>query len=193
MKRIIVLITVLTFVLPCTLWATSLWSKSNKRGLYVDNKARLVGDIVTILVVETTNATNKASTKLSKDSSISGGVGTGYLAENLGWGSDAKDSFKGDGETSRENKLNGKITAQVMSVLPNQNMVVEGSRMVKINKEKQKMVITGVIRPQDVRADNTVLSTYVADAQIEYQGKGILSEKANPGIFTRLLGWLYIF
>ncbi len=192
MKKIILFIC-LILIFNLNAEAVSVWQNSNQKGLFSDNKAAAVNDIVTIIIVESTNAVNKASTKLSKDSSVSGSVGTGYLEANLGWGSGSKDSFKGNGETTRENTLSGKITAQVQTVLPNGNLIIKGSRMVMLNKEKQRMVITGVIRPRDIMSDNSVLSTFVADAQIEYEGKGVVSEKANPGMFTRLLGWLYIF
>ncbi len=78
-------------------------------------------------------------------------------------------------------------------VLSNGNLTIKGTKVIKINDEDQNLVITGVIRPEDISADNTVISMNVADAIIQYEGKGPIGEKTSPGILTRILDWLGIF
>ncbi len=93
----------------------------------------------------------------------------------------------------RSGGLTAKISARVEKVLTNGTLSIKGTKVIQINDEKQNLVIKGVIRPEDISSDNTILSTYVAEAQIEYEGNGPVGEKTSPGIITRILDWLGIF
>ena len=89
--------------------------------------------------------------------------------------------------------MTGQIAARVVKVLDNGNMVVEGRRSVVVNNETQVITLSGVIRPEDVTSNNTILSSQVADAEIQMEGRGVLAEAQSPGILFRFLDWLNLF
>ncbi len=167
--------------------------------MFADQKARTVGDIVTIKIAESSEATNKASTATDRSSSLSASVDAFFNAEKRfpadqpffnpfakvagGMESD----FQGNGTTKRSGDLNAYITALVTQVLPNGNLVVTGSREVLINNENQIIQLTGVVRPRDINADNQVLSTYIADARISYSGSGVVNDRQKPGWLTSIV------
>jgi flagellar L-ring protein precursor FlgH len=101
------------------------------------------------------------------------------------------DSFSSDGTTTRGGSLTANVTTRVVEVYPNETMRIEGRQKIMINGEEQEIVITGLIRVRDVAPDNTVLSTFVADAEIAFLGSGVVADKNNPGIITRLFNWLF--
>lgn len=176
----------------------SLWNPSVSYSLYADLKARNVGDNVTINIVEAASASKNATTKTSRNSDIDASW-SGVLAKMSGdWvGSEVKsayaNSFNGQGETTRKSSLNAFITVRVIQVLPNGNLVVQGSREVQVNNENQFINIQGVIRPEDISSANIVLSTFVADAKIELNGQGVVSDKQRVGWLTRILDWVWPF
>ncbi|MFT3709073.1 MAG: flagellar basal body L-ring protein FlgH [Archangium sp.] len=94
--------------------------------------------------------------------------------------------FQGDGRTARTEKLTATVPAVVKKVLPNGNLFIEGHRVVLVNNEEQHFYISGVVRPIDIAQDNSVRSSYVADAEIEFTGRGVLTDAQRPGFFTRL-------
>ncbi len=177
----------------------SLWREDAALiSMFTDQKARTVGDIVTIRITESSAATNKASTATDRSSSLSASVDAFFNAEKrfpadqpffnpfskVAGGLDSE--FQGAGTTKRSGDLNAYITALVTQVLPNGNLVVTGSREVLINNENQIIQLTGVVRPRDINADNQVLSTYVADARISYSGTGVVNDRQRPGWLTSL-------
>ena len=101
--------------------------------------------------------------------------------------------MRGSGRSTRKGDLTGTLTVRVAEVLPNGNLVINGERVIIVNDEKQIMQVTGIVRPDDVSSENTVLSTHVADAQIKYSGRGSMSEKAKLGLVSRLLSMLAVF
>ncbi|MCS6896884.1 MAG: flagellar basal body L-ring protein FlgH, partial [Nitrospira sp.] len=105
----------------------------------------------------------------------------------------ANSKFGGKGATSRAGTLTGTISAIVTEVLPNGDLRIEGRREVTVNNEKQLMTISGVVRRVDVDTKNTVLSSAIADAKIEYSGLGVLDDVQHPGWFVRILDWIYPF
>jgi flagellar L-ring protein precursor FlgH len=177
--------------------ADSLWtSEGRARSLYTDNKAHQVGDVLTIVVVETTTAASKADTKADSTDAISGGPGSGsdlfkFLTNLTEFKAETKSSTSGKGSTSRSGSLVARIAVVVKNILPNGSLVIEGSREVTINSEKQIMKLTGTIRPEDIGTDNTVLSSNVADAKIEYCGKGPVGRKQRGGLLTRIFDLLF--
>lgn len=188
--------------------AGSLWAgETSRSSLFADTRARGVGDIVTIRVSENSKGTKSASTDTSRKSATATGI-TDFFGAPLDFGldklygskgfsptvaADSSSSFKGDGNTSRSSLLEADITARVIEVLPNGNLSIEGRREIIVNNEEQIMVLGGVIRPEDISSSNTVLSTYIADARIEYTGEGILADKQSPGWFTRILDKVWPF
>ena len=108
-------------------------------------------------------------------------------------GGSSVSTLKGEGDTSRGGKLQARLTARVVKVLDNGNLLIEGRRQLTLNAEDQFIVITGVIRSEDIMADNWVLSSNMADARIVYTGSGILADKQHPGWMTRVLDWGWPF
>ncbi len=173
---------------------------------YTDFRAKEVGDLVTIKIVETYQSSNTVKQQNSKTSSSSAGISAFMGFENKieGFFPNANPSnlFKGDlntstsgqGQVSRESKIVATLSARVVEVLPNGNLVIQGTRVIKRNKDLEYITLTGIIRPQDIASDNSVLSTQISDAYLEYSGKGPNTEATSgPGVFTRLLQILWPF
>lgn len=191
---VFLLLTMLTAVnLPLTqaVWAQSLYP-SDQPSMFEDRKAKRTGDLVTVIIVERASARQNASTATGKDSEVSVGPGMGVLADlipllRIGGG----DSFSADGSTTRGGSLTANVTTRVVEVYPNNTMRIEGRQKIMINGEEQEIVISGLIRSRDVAPDNTILSNFVADAEIAFLGSGVVASKNNPGIITRLFNWLF--
>ena len=186
----------------------SLWQEENGRAyLYEDLRAMRVGDILTVKIVENHKGSKSADTTAERESTIDhsmGGTGRGYLGipgvslsaggrQGLGIEASAKNKFGGKGATSRADTLTGTLSAMVMEVLPNGDLRIEGHREVTVNSERQRMVLSGHVRRVDVDTKNTVLSSAIANAKIEYSGLGVVDDVQRPGWFTRILDWIYPF
>jgi flagellar L-ring protein precursor FlgH len=172
--------------------AQSLYPVDQNSSMFADRKARRPGDLVTVIIVEQAQARQTAATSTGKDSEVSVGPGGGVLADlipllRLGGG----DSFSADGSTTRGGSLTAKITTRVVESYSNNTMRIEGRQKIVINGEEQEIVLTGLVRTEDVAPDNTVLSTFVADAEISFVGTGMVADKNKPGLLTRLLNWLF--
>ncbi len=163
--------------------------------LYSDHRAMKVDDILTILIDESAKAGSESGTKTSKENSLglesSGGTGALRRIPAFGLSGNNKVAYDGKGGTTREGKLVATITARVTKVLDNGNLVIEGSKVVVINDEKEIIKITGIVRPQDVRKDNIIYSSNIADAEITYAGKGVVNTARRPGLIARFLNWLF--
>lgn len=186
----------------------SLWQEENGRAyLYEDLRAMRVGDILTVRIDEKHKGSKSADTAAQRESTVQNslvGSGMGYLGipgvrvsdetrRGFGINASANSKFGGKGATSRTGTLTGTISAIVTEVLPNGDLRIEGRREVTVNNEKQLMTISGVVRRVDVDTKNTVLSSAIADAKIEYSGLGVLDDVQHPGWFVRILDWLYPF
>jgi flagellar L-ring protein precursor FlgH len=174
--------------------AESLWPASGD-SLYKDKKAFKIGDVLTVNIAESASASHRMDTQAKKSSSngISFGSQRSALSPFQDFGITGKEAFQGGGKSTRAGDLTGRITVRVIDVLPNGNLVINGNRIITVNDERQVMEITGIVRPEDVTAENSVMSTLVADAQIKYTGKGAVSEKAKLGLISRLLSMLFAF
>ena len=184
----------------------SIWQgESDKSMLFTDKKARYVNDIVTIIVSEIAAGGNKASANTSRNTSTAASIETLLGVENaiignnanmngtISLGGTSANSLKGAGDTSRNTSVIAKISARVTRVLDNGNLLIEGRRQVTVNADDQFILITGIIRPEDITAENTVASQYVADARILYTGDGIINDKMRPGWLTRVVDWVWPF
>ncbi len=184
----------------------SLWrNQSSMASLFSDPKARDVGDVVTISIVESSSATGKATTDTNRDSTVKAGVASflGYEKQLMNkfpnfssadmLEASLKNDFKGSGNTARSGTLTASITAKIVEVLPNGNYVIEGRRDVEVNHENQYIIISGIIRPEDISRDNVVLSTFISDARIAYSGRGVVDDYQQPGWFTRILNKVWPF
>ncbi len=184
----------------------SLFRPGMGASLVSDFRARRIGDVVTIKIVENLKGSKDVKTQRQRQSQFNIGL-SGLLGLDLkkgvssltGFdpsqvvGGTTNDKFNGNGQTSRNTSLVGTISARVVKVLPGGNLVIRGIRQLRINDETQYLVITGIARPQDIAPDNTILSTRLADARIEYTGGGVLSEAQKPGWLARILGVLSPF
>ncbi len=170
--------------------AASLW-QDGQDSIFSDTKASKVGDLVTIIIVERTQASQSTEVTTGKDASTELGPGLGILEfitlAKLG-GSAGRTV---GGKNQQGGSLSARMTSRVVEVLPNGNLVIEGTQSLIVNNETQEITVRGVIRPQDIEPDNTILSTYIADATISYQGSGILGAQDKPGILTRILNWIF--
>jgi len=164
------------------------------RSLFADQKANQVGDAVTIYIVETSSASNDARTKSTRGSGISlseSGQFDGTALPSAGVNLGTQNEFAGEGSTRANGSFRARISARVDSVLPNGNLLVQGSRLITINGEEQTIRISGVVRPSDIQPDNSVYSHNISDANIAIQGNGIVSRVQEPGWLTKVFHWLF--
>lgn len=190
MNALIVLFVVVLLAAPATA-ATPYLDLDRGTGGIANQKAFEVGDIVTVLVIETATASTTAKTDANSKSEVRGGPGLGILNQITDWGIDTETKYKGDGKSSRTGALNTQMSTRVVEQLPNGNLRLQGERVVEINGESQIITLTGIVRPRDVRADNTVASTLIADAQISYSGSGPVTDAHSPGLITRIANFLF--
>lgn len=173
----------------------SLFQSSYANNLYSDIKAHRVGDIITVYLEEATSAKKKAGTSLEKKNNYSLSVdeltlpsanGTPVTISGFGGGFDQNGKFEGDADADQSNSLQGSITVNVTRVLSNGNLEIRGEKWLMLNNGEEFVRIKGVIRSEDVSSDNSVSSTHVANARIQYGGTG---DFAN----TQRQGWLTSF
>ena len=188
----------------------SLFAASEADTLFEDSRARRVGDIVVVKLVENTKAQNKAETSSNKKSSNDYQVAAMFNRGHAGFipfmpigpqpsvgmpilDTESTSGINATGKTKRENYVTTSLATRVLRVLPGGLMEIEGAREIRVNEETEYMVVRGMIRSKDVGADNSVLSTQIADASIEYYGKGVLADKQKPGWFSRLMDNVWPF
>ena len=169
----------------------SLFMQSHSNSLYSDNKARHEGDIITVVLREKTQASKKAKTETAKDSNIAfdpinfAGSNVSVGGNVLQFGAGSSQDFKGDAIADQSNSLVGDISVNVLQVMSNGNLVIRGEKWLTLNTGKEYIRLTGVIRPQDVDVNNTVESTKIANARIEYSGTGAHHGGQSPGWLTQ--------
>lgn len=169
--------------------------------LFEDLKARRVGDTITVVLQEKTQASKDAKTETSKDNSVNidnptllGSelkFDTPFLphadgrSSNLGTSLGSNQEFTGEGSSSQGNSLTGNITVTIAEVLPNGNLVVRGEKWLTLNQGDEYIQISGIVRPFDIKSDNTILSSQVADARITYSGEGMVADSNKMGWMSR--------
>ena len=184
----------------------SLWNDT--ASLYEDIKARRLNDLVVISVIENITGSGKADTSTARNSTLDAGFdtlfgvtpavkGVGFFGAGKTFSPNVKgsmqDDFKGTGATTREGKLIGTITAKVVEVMPNGNLVLEARKDITINNEKQILVLRGMIRPDDILTDNSVVSGKIADAEVYYVGDGVIQDKQGQGWLVRFMDKIWPF
>ncbi|NCC49900.1 MAG: flagellar basal body L-ring protein FlgH [Spartobacteria bacterium] len=197
------LIMCLGWGLPARALDAPQWSMATR--LYGDHKAREVGDIITVLIVEEATSSKDSAKETDKKFNVSGSVSvstpqidgsTRATWTNMtipSWNLDTSRKFGGSGKMSNEDKLQGTISARVVEVLPNGNMLIEGKRRVVVQKESVQFILTGIVRPLDVTRDNFVKSTAIADAAIQYVSDGSIAKNQQKGIVPTLWDWINPF
>ena len=172
--------------------AASLWSDAaNTSVLFGDQRARAVGDILTVVVSESSTAIRSGSSTNTKAASNSTEQGTGLLGFFPSSSVGQDDSFKSSGSINNTNKVTARLTVKVVDIKPNGNLVISGTQTIRQNGEEQRIVLSGQVRPTDIQYDNTVASTSVADAKIMVTGSGPLVNKQRQGILTQIWNWFF--
>jgi len=167
-------------------YAETLFNKNTFDSYTSDNKAQKVGDILTVLITESAEATSSTSTSTNKSSGLSAGFSLTNNDPRKG-AIDLEQDFKGGGQIEREGSLLARLTVSVKKVLPNGYLLVQGEQEVKVNDELQLINVEGKVRTQDINKYNTILSTRISDAKISYNGKGLVDDQQKPGLFSQLL------
>ena len=157
--------------------------------LFEDVKARRIGDLITVVLEEKINASKTASTEADKDSNVDIPNPTLFGKDNrlneLVNDFESTREFEGEGESTQENSIEGNITVMVHEVYANGYLLVKGEKLIELNEGSEVVRISGIVRPTDVTTDNTILSNQIANAQITYKGKGIVSDSSRAGWLTR--------
>lgn len=178
---------------------------SDMSDIFTDLRAHRVGDLVTVIIEEEATAQRSANTNLSKESKnaadASAILGFMKALEEKNPNLDrtalldisSKIDFKGGGSTNRTDKLEATVPAQVKRIFPGGNLFIEGSRAILVNDEEHHFYISGYVRSYDISSSNLISSKLISQAEIEFTGRGVLSEKNSQGFFTRILDYIWPF
>jgi flagellar L-ring protein precursor FlgH len=176
----------------------AIYQAGQEMALFADLKARRVGDVLTIVLNESTNASKSAITKTSKNSAVAD-TGPALFGKSittkgvpiLDTTLTGSNSFDGEGSSSQGNSLFGSLTVTVTDVQANGNLVVQGDKSLKLNQGDEFIHISGVIRTADITTNNTVTSDKLADAHISYSGKGVIDNSNRMGWLTRFFNSVF--
>ncbi len=174
----------------------SLWP-AGARAMYADNRAAHVGDILTVVVAETATATSAQTKSSTRESSLEDAISqfiyskaaSGLLTHNgelPATSTKGKSSYTGGGQINNTQSLTARAAVLVTDVLPNGNLVIEGARQVTFSGETQYVVLHGLVRPDDIIVGNTVLSSNIADAHVEFYSEGNLTDAQKRGWLSKL-------
>ncbi len=169
-------------------------NKYSKYSLFTDEKARKVGDVITVLVMESSQAMNNAKTAASRDSKVdlnfSGSFGSTTVPSVAGE-TGTGNNFGGKGSTESHGIVRTRITAIVDTVYPNGNLGIKGQKKISINGEEQYIKISGIVRPADIKGDNVIESYNISNAEITVEGSGMIDRMQSPGWLTKIFHWLF--
>ena len=179
----------------------SLWRDGRPASLlFTDARALRTNDLVVIKIEEVADARRSANTDLNRESDSEAKISAflGLLEKlnksgKVDLSGSSKSTFKGQGKTDRSEYLTATVPAMVSKVLSNGNLFIEGHRVILVNAEEQHFYISGVVRPIDIDQENSVKSSMVADAEIEFVGRGVLTDNQRQGWLSRFLGWIWPF
>lgn len=171
--------------------ADSLWTTAS-RSMMSDAKAHQVGDVITVTIVEASSTEQKTTSNFSKNLKHSNSAGVGPIVKLLPkFGVDSSQSGAAGGNTSKTMTFYATITTKVINVLPGGNLQVEGTHHVETNQEKQDITVSGIARPDDIDASNSILSTSLADFQVKCTGKGAIGDRQKEGLISKVLKFLF--
>ena len=170
----------------------SLFKKNYVNNIYSDSKAHRTGDIISVILSESTQANKNAKTELKKENNTAldtlvglGGAPVTVNGNTIEFGINQNTKFKGDSKADQGNSLRGDISVHVLKVLPNGNLMIRGEKWLTLNNGDEYIRLTGVIRPKDINSNNTILSTKVANARIQYAGTGSFADANEQGWLTK--------
>ena len=208
MKKQLLLILSVTsiwgLILAASVFSDSLYSDNNS-SLYNTSKKPEIGDVIIVKVSTQSSALQKATTDTTKDSNVglkfyrfedlydggSSGSGNDSQRSNQDFNLGGRGSYYGRGTTQRASQVRAKISAVVTDVLENGNLLIVGERKVNVNDETEYISLSGMIRAQDIQADNSVYSHQIAQAQVSVKGDGVVGSKQTPGFMSKMFGWLF--
>lgn len=176
------------FGLPGSAKADDLYLQGRSQSLATDHRASQVGDTVTVVIVQTAEASTTVRTGTRRSTALGGQIAAGPISESASAG--LTSNFDGQGQASRSERFITQMTARVTRVLPNGDLEITGTQQLKINGEATTVEVRGLVRAVDIDAENRVPSNRIAEAQINYQGKGFVSRSARPGFLQRLFSLL---
>ncbi len=164
--------------------------------MYGDVKAKKIGDIISVIISESNSASKDAQTGSKKITSAEakGSATTGALSglfPGMGGDVDLSNQFNGQASTTRSGRLSSRITVRVVDILPNNNLIIEGTKTMEINEDVEVVTLSGIVQPEYISATNTVNSSQIANAKITYKGKGSVSQGNRIGILGRFFNWIF--
>jgi flagellar L-ring protein precursor FlgH len=188
MKRYhLLILLIVLFSLP--VYSESLFDESSYQPLVRDHRARNVGQLLTVLIYESASSTTSAGR--DTNSSLDVGVNASYDDDvhdaTLGIDNDSS----GGGTINRTGRLVASVSVTIESILENGEMLVKGEQSIEFNNENQFIHVEGRVRPEDISAENTIISTRLADAKIRYVGEGLLGRSQEPGYLTKFFNWIF--
>lgn len=170
----------------------SLFKTNYVNNIYSDSKAHRIGDIISVVLSENTQAQKSAKTELKKENSANlspitgfGGVPVNFKGDAIQFGLDQDSDFKGDSKSNQGNSLSGNVSVHVLRVLPNGNLMIRGEKWMTLNNGDEYIRLTGIIRPQDISSNNTILSQKIANARIQYAGTGTFADVQEQGWLSK--------
>jgi flagellar L-ring protein precursor FlgH len=170
----------------------SLFKENSVNNIYSDSKAHRIGDIISVILSESTQAKKNAKTELSKENSAAldpiiglGGVPITMNGKSVQFGINQNTEFTGDSKADQGNSLSGDISVPVLRGLPNGNLMIRGEKWITLNNGDEYIRLTGVIRAKDINSNNTILSTKIANARIQYAGTGSFADTNEQGWLTK--------
>ncbi|MEO0828918.1 MAG: flagellar basal body L-ring protein FlgH, partial [Pseudomonadota bacterium] len=164
--------------------------RDNWANLVSDHKATDLGDIVTVVIFETASATNRVGTRSGKNTSLDGDLSAGGIDETISF--NLGGAYRGMGETERSDRFAASMAAQIKEILPNGDFIIVGTQNLLINGEERDIEVRGQIRSVDISANNTIASSRLANAMINYDGEGFVTRSAKPGLLNRIFSFLGI-
>jgi flagellar L-ring protein precursor FlgH len=186
-------LTVIIIILLSNLFAQDFRTNAS-RSIFSDYKAARIGDAITIIVVESSEASNQAQTSAGRSSDVglaAGGSLDGSDLPSVDFSLGANNEFRGGGSTKSSGMVKTKISAMIDSVYSNGLLRISGSRKIVVNGEEQIIKIKGIVRNSDINSDNMVYSYNISDAEIIFEGNGMIDSNTEPGWLTKLFHWLF--
>ena len=204
MKHIQLFTVVVATTVASQLHGDSTWQRRDPRSayLYMDNRARRVGDLLLVVVNENTDTTNKEQRKMSKDTAASSkfnfsgkttGVTSKSASANMATDQSSDRSFQGSAEYESNRQFLDGLEVMVVDILPNGNLVIEGTRRRTVSNETRWLRVTGIVRPNDIEIPNNINSRNIANGSIVYEGGGVESRFTQQGWMGRLTNKIWPF
>ena len=194
--RIFAALFCILMLMNSAVFSSSLWIEDSSSP-FVVQKPYKAGDVIMVLIVESTSAVQRAGTDTQNQDSLGASFShtiqklQGTIAPSAGLQGSRSQAFKGSGSTTRSSNVLATVAVTVREVMPDGNLVIDGMHKVSVNEEKQEIRISGMIRPKDITSWNTVYSYQVANAEVSVKGTGAVGESSSPGILMRVLNFIF--